>query len=106
MAGFAAGAKHLASLAAGSMEGAYGVAMVKATNLDIVAPKEKHVRFLIQWTNENCSDDDLTAVFRCLAARLEEKVITVRQGSPRDGARCLIGCHAKAKVHVVNVIHP
>jgi len=71
-----AGAKHIASLGLANMEGAYGVAMVKATNLDIVAPKEKHVRFLIQWTNEHCDPDkaeELPAVFRCLVARLEEK---------------------------------
>ena len=74
MASMMAGAKHLASLGAASMEGPYGVAMVKATNLDIVAPKEKHVRFLIQWTNENCSDDDLQGVFKSMSNRLEEKV--------------------------------
>jgi len=69
-----AGVKHVANLGVASMEGAYGVAVVKGTNLDIVAPKEKHVRYLIQWTNENCGDDDLSNVFRCLAQRLEEMV--------------------------------
>ena len=74
MASMMAGVKHIASLGVANMEGPYGVAMVKATNLDIVAPKEKHVRFLIQWTNENTSDDDLASVFKCLQTRLEEKV--------------------------------
>merc|ERR1719163_2092626 len=68
-----AGAKHVAALGVANMEGPYGVATVKATNLDIVAPKEKHVRFLIQWTNENCGDEDLISVFRCLATRLEQQ---------------------------------
>ena len=76
MASMMAGVKHVANLGVASMEGAYGVAAVKATNLDIVAPKEKHVRYLIQWTNENCGDNDLSSVFRCLAQRLEEMVST------------------------------
>ena len=62
-----------------------GVAVVKASNLDIVAPKEKHVRYLIQWTNENCGDEDLSAVFRCMSARLEETV----SGSPCAQKRSL-----------------
>lgn len=74
MASMMAGAKHIANLGLATMEGPNGVAMVKATNLDIVAPKEKHVRFLIQWTNENCSDEDLTAVFKQWGTRIEEKV--------------------------------
>lgn len=74
MATLAAGMQHLASLGMAQMEGPNGVAMVKATNLDIVAPKEKHVRFLIQWTNENCSDEDLSTTFKQWSTRIEEKV--------------------------------
>jgi hypothetical protein len=82
------------------MEGAYGVAMVKATNLDIVAPKEKHVRFLIQWTNEHCDPDkaeELPAVFRCLVARLEEKVTFALHVSA-SGLHSLPHCLAKLTV--------
>jgi len=86
-----AGATHAINLGIANMEGTYGVAMVKATNLDIVAPKEKHVRYLIQWTNENCSDEDLTAVFRCFSQRLEEPVIT-----PADPCK---PCHRSETLH-------
>merc|ERR1712166_1211373 len=54
--------------------------MVKASNLDIVPPKEKHVRYLISWTNDYPAEDNLIAVFKSLCERLEEKdaIITLK----------------------------
>ena len=70
---FSAG-KQLVNLGmATTMEGPVGVAMVKATNLDVVAPKEKHVRFLIQFTNENLNNEETTSVFKALQTRVEER---------------------------------
>ena len=62
------------SLGMAHADGQYNVAMVKASNLDIVPPKEKHVRYLISWTNDYPAEDNLIAVFKSLCERLEEKV--------------------------------
>ena len=69
-----AAAKHAMSLGMAHADGQYNVAMVKASNLDIVPPKEKHVRYLISWTNDYPAEDNLIAVFKSLCERLEEKV--------------------------------
>lgn len=69
--------KHAVSLGMAHAEGQYNVAVVKATNLDIVPPKEKHVRYLISWTNDYPTDENLISVFKSLASRLEEKVLSL-----------------------------
>merc|ERR1712195_302923 len=75
-----AAAKHAMSLGMAHADGQYNVAMVKASNLDIVPPKEKHVRYLISWTNDYPAEDNLIAVFKSLCERLEEKdaIITLK----------------------------
>eukprot|EP00656_Telonema_subtile_P052312 TRINITY_DN725_c0_g1_i3.p1 TRINITY_DN725_c0_g1~~TRINITY_DN725_c0_g1_i3.p1 ORF type:complete len:535 (-),score=125.15 TRINITY_DN725_c0_g1_i3:142-1746(-) len=72
--------KHAVSLGMAHAEGQYNVAVIKATNLDIVPPKEKHVRYLISWTNDYPTEENLVAVFKSVAARLEEKdaIITLK----------------------------
>eukprot|EP00658_Telonema_sp_P-2_P012342 TRINITY_DN14704_c0_g1_i2.p1 TRINITY_DN14704_c0_g1~~TRINITY_DN14704_c0_g1_i2.p1 ORF type:complete len:494 (+),score=163.55 TRINITY_DN14704_c0_g1_i2:204-1685(+) len=72
--------KHAVSLGMAHAEGQFNVAVVKATNLEIVPPKEKHVRYLISWTNDYPTDENLISVFKSLAGRMEEKdaIITLK----------------------------